>query len=750
MKNFTYLLSLVFTLTSLQVHTQQIAQVNKLGDILESSNMGQIESSGRFSYIDGKSIVYSSDEGNTWNALQTPYDLRYGTGTIYVTTYSGLDNGNYILHTDRTMHYYDSGQWNLLQINGDSLFDEGPYVIGDEAIIIKDDALYVYDDDTKSVRLEKQMPSYCCYRVQLFKNHFLLRTQTGSELWTNDFQYVTNLDFIQFGIEAYITVDGDIIKKTRSYDPSINQYGDLIEISRDGGNTYTVVHTSNTEEYELVGDINGRLFFRGYISQPEAWSLGHLQSRMGYFDLTTGNVVEVKDGNTHKYNNLPVVVANDLYHNIGAAIIKYPDGDLNNRQLRLGTDKEAQAITKLRESSSGIVYALTSTFLYKSIDDGQTWAALLEHYSVVDFDLDDSDNLYCISSDRILKSVDDGSTFTELPRQYPLGFIDYPGEIISLGNRRLLVKGIGHAIPQSVDVGCFDCYITHPTLIFTTGDDGNNWMPEFVYSQGYVDPVTAFDAYGYLGDIAIQSDYFVKTSAKVFLIDFDEFSSLDKFDFSRKHVQLPSNATSVIDYGLSSIGVLVKNENGNVSYSTDCGSSFSTLSSTNPGQIFPGISDQSFFVISRDDLTYGSLTYQPDFNTSFDRLTVKIKDTGAAVQDSFNRVYTNGYTGFLFSGPSTYEIIELTTAVSELADSALSVISIYPNPAKGSVMLSVEDDKSLIKTVKIFDSKSRLVKTTTAAGKSVEISLGGLVTGVYFLQIGVGERVYYRKIYKTE
>ncbi len=366
----------------------QVLHVNELGEVRESGQLGNIEPTGRLSYIDDTSIIYSADLGITWNELETPFRLRENTGTIYVTSYQGLSNGNYILHTSSTMHYIDNGEWTLLTINGDSIFDEGPYIIDDQALIIKDDGLYVYDDNTKEVVLQAQLAPYCCSRIELFQNHFLLRTTSNQhEIWTNDFQILSTIDFVKFGVSAYITQEGYVIKQERTHDQN-GVFGSLISISRDGGSTFTELYSNESEEYIFIGEIGGRLYFRGWITQPEAWSNGHFQSRVGYLDLTTGEIAQVQDGlNFTRYysrGHLPVIFENDLYLNIGSAIVLYPGGDLDNRQINTGSIKTAQPITKIRVSESGIYYALTNAFLYKSTDNGSTWENLLDFNSVTE------------------------------------------------------------------------------------------------------------------------------------------------------------------------------------------------------------------------------------------------------------------------------------------------------------------------------------------------------------------------------
>ena len=110
MNNFKYFVLLFFFLYSL-TNQAQVVQVNKLAEISELGDPFRIEANGDFNYIEGNSIFYSRDEGMNWEELETPFELRYWTGTDFVTTYQGFENGNYILHTSKRMYFYDDGEW---------------------------------------------------------------------------------------------------------------------------------------------------------------------------------------------------------------------------------------------------------------------------------------------------------------------------------------------------------------------------------------------------------------------------------------------------------------------------------------------------------------------------------------------------------------------------------------------------------------------------------------------------------------
>ncbi|MBK8347482.1 MAG: hypothetical protein IPL08_07575 [Saprospiraceae bacterium] len=316
---------------------------------------------------------------------------------------------------------------------------------------------------------------------------------------------VTTLNY-----KPIINEKGEIFRMSTKYQGN-GKYGSSIEISVDNGISYSVLYENPNEEYRLIGTIEDKLYYRGFISQSEAWSSGHRQARLGYIDTRSGEKMQINDGSNQKHNNLPVIVNNNLFHNINGAIIEYLNGDFTQRRVLFEESMSPTQIKKLRVANDGTYYAMTKAFLYRSEDKGKQWVRLLDNHAVVDFDLSNNQNLYCISNDQIMKSPDKGKTYSILSIKYPKGEIDYPYEVICTDANNLMVKGIGHHIPANVSVGCFDCYINYPDFIFTSSNDGLTWSEKYVYSRDYPN-VTATNVYKYPSNFSVQSRYYVTNS----------------------------------------------------------------------------------------------------------------------------------------------------------------------------------------------------------------------------------------------
>lgn len=722
----------------------QVVEVNKLAAIEESRFDGIIEANGKLSFIRGTSIMYSEDEGQTWNEQLTPFQLRYievGFGTLYTRGYKGLENGNYILHTRHTMHYLHEGDWKLLTIDGDSIFQEGPYILDSRALIIKDDMVYMYDDQTKSVDPIIELDDFCCPRIKVFAHHFLLQGQSKFELWTKELEYVATLDKQSSLNDYYITDEGHVIINRKVINPNV-VYSNHLSISKDYGQSFSELAQSDTEEFYLIGDMNGKLYYRGYISQPEAWSVGHLQSRLGYIDLTTGMIRKTYDGLNRKYNNKPVIANGSLYHNISAGVVKYPAGDLENREVILDLNPAPKAIMKIRESDDGTLYAMTSSFLYRSDNDGLDWTPLLSHHTVVDFDIDDNGVLYCISDDQILESRDRGSSFSSLNRSFASGVIDFPHEIISVDDDKLIVKGIGPHIPQNEWVTCIDCYISYPSLNFTTSNNGGQWAARWAYHSGY-STEHIDNAYGMPTNLALQSRYYVKSTNTIHAYDLNHMIKISKEDYMSESVRLPNQWMNRRYYGFSGGGDLVRITDGRISVSNDMGWTYEEKGDASDGSIWPGPTDESLFVLSTEEDDIGSLSYLPHYDSTLQNLLVELIGTGEEVQDSFSRVYSSPHSTFLFSGVDTYEIVNGI----QFQDKKLPAdITVYPNPSSDDLTVSVDADGTLLYTIILYSIDGRLVEKHVSADNHKIIDIRHLTPGAYIVQVTRDNQIHVAKI----
>ncbi len=659
--NKSILLILLFNLLYLDV-SSQTAFVEELGKIYEPTwDFIRIEPSGRLSYIHEKSIFTSEDEGQSWFETVTPFTLYNYTNNSQ-TGYKALNNGNYLLHNGSTMHYKENNEWKLFEINGDSTFKYGPYIVGEKVLIINANNLYSYNDNTKEIKLELELEDFSTRRIYPFKNHLIIYTAYREySVYTKDLTYITTLNYQP----AHITEEGYFL---RYWEPWYGNgiWGSNLSISYDFGETYTLLFESEQQEIGILGDIAGRIYVRGFISQPEAWSNGHFQALTGYIEIETGEFVSVQDGVSGNYYYKKHVINDHFYHNINGAIIKYIDGDLTKRKVIQGNNDVPVNIKKLRRSTDGILYAMTNNFLYRSLDDGNSWHNLLDYFNVVDFDLDSENNLYCISSDRILKSQDRGESFVEFSQEYAKGFIDNPNKILCFDNKKIIVQGIGHDHPEPFDLGCVDCWAPYPRSIFRSNNDGENWELSHVI-EGY--GVFSEEFYDYPNDDSFNTEYIVKLDNQILSVYNNYFSSTEKEDFTKKITSLPNEWINnypypysyTIDYGLNRNGDLLKIEEEFLSYSIDCGASYLPLTETRSGAIHGGAKKESIFVISNDlENDQNILSHMRNLSTAVvDLEVVRDEDHTIVVNDKFDNFYTDGVEEFLFSGSNTYKITNI-------------------------------------------------------------------------------------------
>jgi len=712
---------------------------------METSSYARIEPSGKLSYSSGNTIFHSSDEGLTWDETVVPLDFTSGH-----TRYKGLKNGNYILVTSRKMHYRQNGQWNLLLVEGDSMFNTSISVIEDKVILFRENNMYVYDDNTNEVNQVQVSEDYCCHWAQVFQNHFVVKVgDIERQIWTKDLQHINTIDF---GESIFITKEGLIVKINYTTQAS-GQWGNRLEISEDDGQTFSLFHESD-EEYRFIGEIDGRLYFRKFLSLNNAWLPIKNTSSLGYFDLQTREITEVFDG-----SSTPILADDNLYHRIGSTYFKYPEGDLNNRVKLTNLSFDARPIEKLRRASNGLIYALTRTFLYRSYDEGQTWENLLDFHGVEDIDLDDEDNLYCLSEGRILKSDDEGLAFSELPTEYAGGHIKFPHQIICVGSNKLIVKGLGDYTEGDVnDVGCWDCYDSYPDYVFMSDNDGAIWNPRLV-SQGDYPLVTAADYYGYPNDQAIKSSYFVKTPEKVFFTGreygfflteyYYGLATLDRSNLSMRPGKQPTDDRDNIRYGLTITGDLIRNDKGQISLSKNNGISYEDLSPTSLGDIFPGAAEESIYVISDDDNSEDVISYQADYGSPFMELDFKLQNTNEPVPNFFEMVYTDGESDYLFSETSTYKVVGRTSDVEKTALTEQDLlIKVYPNPVSELLNINIHKSGFTLTNIEIYDAKARLLHSALSFDTEFEVNMEDYDSGFYFVKVVSEDKIYNEKIFK--
>ena len=124
-------------------------------------------------------------------------------------------------------------------------------------------------------------------------------------------------------------------------------------------------------------------------------------------------------------------------------------------------------------------------------------------------------------------------------------------------------------------------------------------------------------------------DEFGNTSGLITLVDIGTttITAIKEGDTNYTSFTTSSSGNLTIDpTGTSTTlsGDLIRNEDGQISYSRDFGNTFSFISSTNTGKIFPALNQESFFVVSDNNDNFGSLTYLPNYNSSIIELPVGI------------------------------------------------------------------------------------------------------------------------------
>ncbi len=104
MNSLKFVFLFFINLLCIQVNSQT-ACVEELAKIYESNFTNvRIEPSGNLSYTSGEYIVSSADDGVTWNETVIPRHLN-------APSRKGLENGNYIWHTDSTMYYQENNEY---------------------------------------------------------------------------------------------------------------------------------------------------------------------------------------------------------------------------------------------------------------------------------------------------------------------------------------------------------------------------------------------------------------------------------------------------------------------------------------------------------------------------------------------------------------------------------------------------------------------------------------------------------------
>jgi uncharacterized repeat protein (TIGR01451 family) len=115
--------------------------------------------------------------------------------------------------------------------------------------------------------------------------------------------------------------------------------------------------------------------------------------------------------------------------------------------------------------------------------------------------------------------------------------------------------------------------------------------------------------------------------------------------------------------------------------------------------------------------------------------------------ESFTPLFSGNYAVEIVDGTcSTVSACVNVTGVSlaNLTDN-LGVL-VYPNPTTGILYLEKENNQEI--NIEIWDNLGRILLTQTSSDFIANINLGHLPTGVYYIAIGDGDRVFRKKIVK--
>ena len=642
--NFLRILLICSALLSSNWLVAQMATVTKLSPILEKIFPEvQINSNGSFSYEYENSIVVTRNEGITWDTVPAPSLYKLDSYSSRAK-HGQLTNGQLVLYEADYVHLQINDTWMPLEINGDTVFSSEPWIVKDQIFVARDNSLFRYDGITGqfSEFINKNCDFDECFSVVYTDDRIIIDVNKEElQIFDNQLNPIETIS-IQNGGDKYISKSNYLVYKEDHFNLT-DQYSSSIQVSKDDGETFERVFYSPGQELEIIGTHKDKIYFRFSQNKSEAWSNGHYNAKVASLDLNTNEINVIYEGRNQKVRFNSYMIDGNLWIGNGAVIIKYGDGDFSKREVILNqSSTEIANITKLRQSTSGVLYAQSEYFLYKSMDRGLSWHLILDYYTIADFDLTESDRLYVISNDRILQSDDEGESFTALNYTLSNGqALDFPYEIISLENEKLVIKAVGHSFPDpQIFVGCSDCFIYHPTLIYTSTNNGDYWRTEYVFSDDFPF-VTASDVYGMTSDIAINSDNYLRTEEEVLFTQFGQITALSKSNLQRRHHRnFPGN---FFLSGFTLEGDLVLVNGLQVSLSQDFGQSFTDLPFVPAGKVFTTSKPSSIYIL---DNVYNEdrkqLYYLSDYSSPFIALPVFYKEGVEQIEvKKINSIFTS-------------------------------------------------------------------------------------------------------------
>ena len=86
--------------------------------------------------------------------------------------------------------------------------------------------------------------------------------------------------------------------------------------------------------------------------------------------------------------------------------------------------------------------------------------------------------------------------------------------------------------------------------------------------------------------------------------------------------------------------------------------------------------------------------------------------------------------------------------VVEVDSSYINSVSIYPNPVKEKLIISLDKRMEGVKVIRLVDANGRAISSQQITGYTTTISFAGLVNGMYYIEINQGKRRVIKKVIK--
>lgn len=111
-----------------------------------------------------------------------------------------------------------------------------------------------------------------------------------------------------------------------------------------------------------------------------------------------------------------------------------------------------------------------------------------------------------------------------------------------------------------------------------------------------------------------------------------------------------------------------------------------------------------------------------------------------------------GFTGTVYYddpmdsiAPCAYSYpMTCTVGINEIATNVS--FNIYPNPASATINIDLTELTHTSTTINMYDVTGKIVKTVSTTEKTLSIDRGDLRSGIYFVQVVVGDKILTKKI----